>query len=199
MIYEAEVVCPWVDNYHQHRFVEQMFKGSLGKTGEVPRTYTWAYIPGQQSVIVRHDQPIRPESYNWLPLHPPAARTTVQFRFLANVRDYKDGRCMRTTSLDEQRNLEWLHYASEKTIGWQLDPRSLDVDFVSIQVSQIFEDRERVTKTSKRRDRFILNTSLFSGRAMIVDPDKFANVLLRGIGNAKAFGVGFIFYTPVRS
>jgi hypothetical protein len=197
MIYEAEVACPWVDNYDQHRFVEQIFKGSNGQCGAAPRTYTWAYIPGQHSVIVRHAIPIQPRTYNWLPLHPPPAGTTVQFRFLANVRDW-NGRALRTTSLDEQRNREWLDYASTKMIGWELDRYSVDLDFVSIEVRPLAKGSGRRVQNRRHRDEFILNTTLFSGRATIVDPEKFTHVLLHGLGNAKAFGVGFIFYVSVR-
>jgi hypothetical protein len=186
IMYESVIMTPTTDIYDKHQFLDRQFKihGI-----EVKRDYTWAVLPGVRKVVLRYHQPLDWAPWTILEVPPEGAR--VRFRLCSNIRRLAGNAeiSKRLTDQDYCRNLDWLEYTSKKTIGWDLLDDSIDVQHLAFPLRRLCDPDHS----------FTLRASQFEGIATIRDQKQFARALTFGVGNGKAFGLGFVFFSMLRS
>lgn len=190
MLYEAAIRTPAIDAYSKHQFIERQFK----ERGVATRKYTWTFTEGR-TAIVRYFEPIG-TGFTWLPLHPPPENIKIRFRLCAHIRQpttspRNSGRGFRSISnTDYFDNIKWLESKADQ-IGVRFLSDSIDVNPLLVP---IFGEKTG-DDGSPHVFNFRLKASQFDGVATIVNPDLFAQALATSVGNAKAFGLGFIMFS----
>lgn len=190
MLYEAAIRTPCLDVYGKHKFIERQFKDR----GHEIRRYTWTSLPDRRAVV-RYNEPFG-NGFTWIPLISPPVGSKIRFQLCAHVRKCTDRRrnsgrgVRRVSNLDYADNLDWIENQS-KRIGWRLLTDS--VDFNPIVIPLFGEKTD--TDGEKKPFAIHLRASQFDGIATIEQPDHFTQALTTGVGNAKAFGLGFIMFT----
>lgn len=136
----------------------------------------------------------------WEPVETPATGSVIRYKMDAHVRCFRlglDGLRRRVSDDDYISNLNWWGYNAHHRGGLRL----LRTDFDPITtVVKRFPKPAGPENTYEARDSrpFILQASRFRGTAEIVDDRMFEEALVKGIGNAKAWGFGFIIYTVIQ-
>jgi hypothetical protein len=187
MLYEALIRTPAVDAYGKHQFIERQFK----ERGVATRKYTWTFTTGRMA-IVRYFEPIG-DGFTWTPLDSPPENSKIRFRLCAHVR--QPTTCVRASgngfrsisNIDYYDNIQWLENKAD-LIGVRFLSESIDVNPLTIPIVGKKADSERVFN-------FRLRASQFEGVATIVNAERFAQALATSVGNAKAFGLGFIMFS----
>ena len=160
--------------YAQHKYVESVMKPHM--TDGV-RNYTWASL-SETKVAIRCDT--KPDAL-WRPVRLPKNGTAVRFTLDAHVRCWgrRDDRRVRVSNTRYMANLDWIDRKAP-LIGLKL--RGQDYDPIKVAITK--GDRP-----------FMMDASRFRGIAIITNAKLFADSLLKGIDNAKAFGFGFLNFT----
>jgi len=184
-LYEAVIRTPVVDAYGKHKFLERQFK----ERDDHIRKYTWTSGEGRMA-IVRYFEPLG-NGFTWTTLESPPKDTKIRFNLCAHVRQGthvpgSSNECNR--ELDYADCIRWIEGKSPE-IGWRLLAESVDVNPVTIPISGKVPTGEQGIRP------FRLFASQFDGIATIEDPVLFMQALTKGVGNAKAFGLGFIMFT----
>jgi hypothetical protein len=189
MLYEAVIRTPCVDVYGKHKFIERQFK----ERGVATRRYTWTPSEGRMA-IVRYFEPLG-DGFTWLPLESPPANKKIRFHLCAHVRRFTDlqrscgNGFRRISNSDYCDNLQWIEDKSA-LIGLRLVTESIDVNPVTIPIfGKKTQDGTAFIKP------FRLVASQFDGVAIVDDPNRFSKALALSVGNAKAFGLGFIMFS----
>lgn len=173
MIFETRIKCPSRDVYEQHKYLDMILRPPVANT---TRDYTWKYNATDFAPVRRHE---RYGSHDWQPLKMPRRGERIRFHLRTHYRAcqiLRNGRVRRVSNVDYFENLEWIVYHG-RTKG--IDVQDADVDFVTMMIS-------------KPGRPFRLQVSDFRGIATVVDGERFEQALLFGMGNAKAYGMGFM-------
>lgn len=119
------------------------------------------------------------------------ADQTMRFRLTANPThavpqpDNKRSRIAPYLNIDQQR--QWLLSRSDK-LGFQIDQADFDFDVVS-------KDWPQLQRKGGQGIRLLRVT--YEGILQVKDPDIFKQMLIKGVGREKAFGMGLMTVIPV--
>lgn len=202
MLYESEIASPHQSVYQQHQYLDDLFskvggdeRRELIAQGKSPtRDYSWCEADG--TLYVRRERPTN--DLPWYPVSIPPTDTMINFELTA--------RCRRNV-LDEMRRdalgkvlpgrgrsplrdptdcLEWLERIDQ----------SIGLEIIDAEVEEIARWIGKITKSHRfgKRKGFYLLGSRFAGVATVTDRTLFERALIRGIGDSKAFGFGFMFF-----
>lgn len=164
--------CRETERYERHRFVERLMKNDM----HVQRQYTWGPV-GTYSVKIRC---MTEQSENWRPVIIPEPDSMIRFEMDAHIR--RTSHKHRRSRVDYIASLEWLERIAEQ-IGLRL--RSHDAEPIKIPINDPVSP-------------FVKDASRFRGNAIIVDQEKLLSALAFGIGDAKAYGFGFLNFHILR-
>lgn len=201
MLYESEIASPHQSAYQQHQYLDELFtrvgedeRRALIAQGKSPtRDYSWCEADG--TLYVRRERPTN--ELPWYPVSVPPTDTMINFQLTArcrrNVLDElqrdEDGNTRpnggtRSPLRDPVDCLEWLE---------RID---IGLDIVDAEVEEISKWIGKITKSHRfgQRKGFYLLGSRFAGVATVTDRERFERALIRGIGDSKAFGFGFMFF-----
>ena len=199
VLFEAQLRSPNPSPYEQHRFLVELF-ARLTNTPMIPgeqitRDYVWCESDG--ILHVRRTKPTN--DLAWQPVVVPPTDTLINFQALVRCRsnsgdlrprknlppDPMFHRGSRWTKTDPNDNLTWWYATAEK-IGLAVEDAGVELDLKTI-------GKENLSRNGLR-PAFSLLTSTFYGVAKVCDPVRFERALAIGVGDAKAFGLGFIFF-----
>lgn len=170
---ETQMVSNVIGRYETHKFVEHAMR--VGENDHTRRYYTWG--PAPDSVSIRN---VTKETKLWRPVVPPKVgkpfRFVVDVQFRGSYIGWEENRRRIQNRTNYAINLRWFGRFCEK-LGVKLS----DVDFEIIRVPLNRPDRP-----------FIKIASRFQADAVMLDQEKFLNILAQGVGNAKAYGFGFL-------
>lgn len=179
MLFQVKVRSPVRGRYPQHVWLDAMFKTALE---DQRRDFIWRAEDGY--LYVRSTNP-RP-GY-WQPVEIPSVGTPIRFQLEAHVRCRPRGAIQTSKAvphnravLHPQANLAWLRRQAT-TMG------------LSIERSTFVRQAELIDKLEKP---FLMYASIFEGTATVINQIDFGAKLTTGIGNAKAFGFGFLAFQP---
>jgi hypothetical protein len=166
--------------YPQHAWLDAIFKPPLE---DVTRDFTWRAEDGY--LYVR--SPNRRPGY-WQEVEIPPVGTQIQFKLDAHVR--RNNLPGTSTSrlvarnravVDPKANIAWLHRQANK-MG------------LHIERSTFASQPELIEKLERP---FLMYASVFEGIATVTDEESFTAKLTTGVGNAKAYGFGFLAFQPI--
>lgn len=203
MLYESEITSPHSSVYQQHQYLDDLFaqvggdeRQALIAQGKSPaRDYSWCEADG--TLYVRRARPTN--ELPWYPVAIPPTDTMINFELTA--------RCRRNV-LDEMRRddqgnvvpnggtrtplrepsdcLDWLERIAQ----------FIGLEIVDAEVDEIAKWIGKITNSRRfgQHNGFYLLGSHFAGVATVTDRTLFERALIRGIGDSKAFGFGFMFF-----
>ena len=133
----------------------------------------------------------------WEELPLPKVGSIIRYKMDAHVRRSSvgvDGVKRRVSDDDYISNLNWWGWRAHHRAGLEL----LRTDFDPITaVIKRMPKPDETTGEMVEAEPFIMQASRFRGTARIFDMEMFEEILVRGVGNAKAWGFGFIIYTVI--
>lgn len=180
MIFEAIVRCPSADRYEQHLYlVERM--GPF--TEPYARHWLWRGL-GTDAVMVRSAKPIG--DFDWHPVAVPEsgrARILLEAHVRRNRNDRQTGKRTRPSRHDYVGRLHWFRDKGEQ-FGFEV--QGLEVQDATAWIGKKPPNRP-----------FDLHVSVYVGVITITNPVSLEYAMLRGIGNAKAYGFGFMIVSPI--
>jgi hypothetical protein len=211
MLFEAQLDSPHESAYQQHQFLVNLFvnmedlerRRERFLKGESPtRDYLWCESDGV--LLIRRAQPTN--ALAWQPVEIPPVNSLISFQLQARCRKntgdlyprytWQRGHALftrgsRNTTTDPTESLVWLGKAAQK-IG-------LDIEDAEVEVGTKIINKYNITRSRRRarmriRSAFTLETSNFYGVAKVRDPQQFEQGLIHGVGDAKAFGLGYIIF-----
>jgi hypothetical protein len=178
---ELTMTPPTLERYERHQYVEHLMK----KPGvEMKRTYTWAPAEDYIRIKVRA---VTDKITPWVPVEIPKKGAVIKFQLDAHLREWvldanghrvDEYRKSNTNYID---NLDWIENRAKES-GLVLKGK----DYEPIPVPVAYPG-----------DPFVKMGSRFRGVAIMADTDKFLAALTFGIGDAKAFGFGFMNFRVV--
>lgn len=179
---EARIPCPIVDRYERHKMVEDIMR--IDADDHSVRKYTWT--PDEDSIRVRN---VMDENELWREVEIPKPGTLLRITLDTHLRgDFRDsnepGKRRRLPSnTDYIANLNWIEWLATAKLGIKL--RSIDFEPIKVPIN--------------RPPRFFIkHASRFRGIGyMGDDTERFVQTISFGIGNAKAYGLGFLMYKTV--
>lgn len=203
MLYESEIASPHPSVYHQHKFLDGLFarvgeeeRRALIAEGKSPsRDYSWGEADG--TLFVRRERPTN--ELPWYPVSIPPTDTMINFQLTARCRrnmleemkrddhgNKVSNGAMRSPLRDPGDCLEWLE---------RID-NAIGLEIVDAEVEEIARWIGKFSTSRKfgQRGGFYLLGSRFEGVATVTDRALFERALIRGIGDSKAFGFGFMFF-----
>lgn len=201
MLYESEIASPHPSVYQQHQYLDNLFarvgeeeRRALIAQGKSPiRDYSWGEADG--TLYVRRERPTN--DLPWYPVSIPPADTMINFQLTARCRSnlldelQRDDhgnvlpkRGMRSPLRDPGDCLEWLE---------RID---IGLEIIDAEVEEIARWIAKNTNSRRfgQRKGFYLLASRFEGVATVTNRERFERTLVRGIGDSKAFGFGFMFF-----
>lgn len=173
MLYEVKLRSPVRGRYPQHAWLDALLKTPLEDS---VRDFTWRAEDGYLYV-----RSINPRPGHWRPVIIPVPGTPIRFALDAHVRcNNPDARSRNRNyaKLDTKANIIWL-YRQTKAMG------------LDIEQSTFISRSELIDKPDKP---FLMHIASFNGTATVIDQQAFEAKLITGIGNAKAFGLGFLHF-----
>lgn len=199
MLFEARLHSPHPAPYEQHRYLV----GLLAELTHTPpdvtavRDYIWREADG--IIYLRRTAPTN--TLAWQPLKIPAADSLINFEVLARCRSNSGDlrpnhwkkphpvsrRGARPPMTDPNDNLSWWYATAEK-IGLEVEDAGVELD------EKVIGKENRSRDGTATRPAFSLLVANFYGVAKVCDPVRFEHALATGVGDGKAFGLGFIFY-----
>ena len=200
MLFEAQLLSPHPAPYAQHKFLVELF-AQITDMPLVPgitaiRDYVWCESDG--ILFIRRNTPTN--DLAWRPVEVPPADTLINFQVLArcrsNLGDLRPNhwrrphpilrRGARPPMTDPNDNLTWWHATAGK-IGLEVEDAGVELDVKTI-------GKENRSRRGRPRPAFSLLVANFYGIAKVCDPVLFERALAVGVGDGKAFGLGFIFF-----
>jgi hypothetical protein len=183
MLCEALLKTPVTGAYERHVYLEAKLKPAATDT---QRTYLWVSVDDEHVRVRRECQHRDAE---WKPVAIPTPGTIIRFNLDTQVRVSVRRSAwpwplpsQRVGSANYMQNLRWIDHAAEKC-GIKI--RGVDYDPIKIPIT-------------KPNHSFIMKASRFRGIGTVTDPGLLIQALGFGIGNAKAFGQGFLNFNVIQ-
>lgn len=180
MIFETILECPTADRYEQHLFLDDLM-GEPMEDGM--RHWLWRSLGGNM-IALRSSAPVG--KFNWQPVPIPESGTKARILLEAHVRQNRHtfwGKKIRP-SRDDDDDLGKLHWFRNRGAECGFDVQALNM-------------QSDVVWISKRSKPFGMRIVVYMGVVTITDPASVEHFLLRGLGNAKAYGCGFMILSPI--
>jgi hypothetical protein len=200
VLFEAQLRSPHPAPYVQHKFLVELF-AQVTNTPLVPgitaiRDYVWCESDGV--LFIRRTNPTN--DLAWHPVEIPPADSLINFEVLARCRSNMGElrpnhwrrphpifrRGARSPMTDPNDNLTWFCDRAEK-LGLEVVDAGVELDMKTI-------GKENRSRRNQQRPAFSLLVANFYGVAKVCDPVLFERALAVGVGDGKAFGLGFIFF-----
>lgn len=198
MLFEAQLRSPHPSPYEQHKFLVELFAGLTNTPpGEIAvRDYIWCESDG--ILYIRRAVPTN--DLAWHPVVIPPDDSLINFQVAARCRQNSGdlrptmrrarhpvfSRGSRPPITDPIASLTWWD-ATARKIG-------LEVEDAGVELEEKLIAKENPSLRYGLRPAFSLLTANFYGVAKIGDRALFEQALAHGVGDAKAFGLGFIFF-----
>lgn len=211
MLFEAQLDSPHQSAYRQHQFLVNLFidledseeRRARFLEGETPvRDYLWCESDGV--LLIRRNRPTN--DLPWQPVEIPPTDSLISFQLQARCRKsagdlhpryhWQKGHALfsrgaRATATDPNESLAWLSKTA-KNIGLDIVDAEVEPGTKVIRKYNITRSRRQAKMRIRRA--FTLDVSNFYGVAQVRDPQQFEHGLTFGIGDAKAFGLGYIIF-----
>lgn len=178
-MYETMLSAVIPGQYGAHTTLEALLKppGTV-----LPRNYVWM-LDAYGTITLRCAEPLHPDILSWEPVELPPQGGAVLFYLCSPLRTNQRVRERRADGVRRKRPLtdpqaceRWLDIAAPRA-GLHLIAPSIEISHAWI---------------GKPNRSFILPVTVFHGMAVVDDVDRLRAAMLLGIGNAKAFGFGFL-------